>query len=80
MGQQTMNARMGGEAGGPEELMQAGAVTFGLEYRTPTEGAKEGPGQRAITLRLLPGGAPLPLPERHHEEERTLYVGLHRRG
>ena len=33
---------MGGEAGGPEELIQAGAVTFGLEYRTLHEGAEEG--------------------------------------
>ena len=33
---------MGGEAGEPEELIQAGAVTFGLEYRTLHEGAEEG--------------------------------------
>ncbi len=42
MAQQTMHAQMGGETGGPEELIQAGAVTFGLEYRTLNEGAEEG--------------------------------------
>ena len=42
MAQQTMHARMGGETDGPEELIQAGAVTFGLEYRTLNEGAEEG--------------------------------------
>jgi hypothetical protein len=33
MAQPTMHAQMGGEIGGPEELIQAGAVTLGLEYR-----------------------------------------------
>ena len=33
---------MGGETGGPEELIQAGAVTSGLEYRTLHEGSEEG--------------------------------------
>ena len=33
---------MGGEAGEPEELIQAGAVTSGLEYRTLHEGSEEG--------------------------------------
>ena len=33
MAQPTMHAQMGGDIGGPEELIQAGAVTFGLEYR-----------------------------------------------
>ena len=33
---------MGGEAGEPEELIQAGAVTSGLEYRTLHEGFEEG--------------------------------------
>ena len=42
MTQQTMHAQMGGEAGAPEELIQAGAVTSGLEYRTLHEGAEEG--------------------------------------
>ena len=42
MAQQTMHARMGGETGGPEELIPAGAVTFGLEYRTLNDGAEEG--------------------------------------
>ena len=42
MTQQTMHAQMGGETGGPEKLIQAGAVTFGLEYRTLHEGAEKG--------------------------------------
>tara|TARA_Y100000588_G_scaffold101159_2_gene109936 strand:+ start:236 stop:460 length:225 start_codon:yes stop_codon:yes gene_type:complete len=42
MAQQTMHAQMGGETGGPEELIQARAVTFGLEYRTLHDGAEEG--------------------------------------
>ena len=42
MTQQTLHAQMGGETGGAEELIQAGAVTFGLEYRTLHDGAEEG--------------------------------------
>ncbi|PKB82569.1 MAG: hypothetical protein BZY88_04000 [SAR202 cluster bacterium Io17-Chloro-G9] len=42
MTQQAMHAQMGGETGGAEELIQAGAVTFGLEYRTLHDGAEEG--------------------------------------
>ena len=42
MTQQTRHAQMGGEAGEPEELIQAGAVTSGLEYRTLHEGSEEG--------------------------------------
>ncbi len=42
MTQKTMHAQMGGETGGPEELIQAGAVTSGLEYRTLHEGSEEG--------------------------------------
>ena len=42
MTQQTMHAQMGGETGGSEELIQAGAVAFGLEYRSLHEGAKGG--------------------------------------
>ena len=34
MTQQAMHAQMGGETGGAEELISAGVVTFGLEYRT----------------------------------------------
>ena len=34
MAQQAMHAQMGGDTGGAEELVPAGAVTFGLEYRT----------------------------------------------
>ncbi len=41
MTQQTMHAQMGGETGGTEELIRAGAVTFGLEYRTLHDGAEE---------------------------------------
>ena len=33
---------MGGEADETEELIQAGAVTSGLEYRTLHEGSEEG--------------------------------------
>lgn len=33
MAQEVMHAQMGGETAGPEELIAAGAVTFGLEYR-----------------------------------------------
>ncbi len=42
MTQQAMHAQMGGGTGGAEELIQAGAVTFGLEYRTLRDGAEEG--------------------------------------
>lgn len=42
MTQEAMHTQMGGETGGPEELIQAGAVTFGLEYRTLHDGAEEG--------------------------------------
>ncbi len=42
MTQQALHAQMGGETGGAEELIQAGAVTFGLEYRTLHDGAEEG--------------------------------------
>ena len=42
MAQQKMHTQMGGETRGSEELIQAGAVTFGLEYRTLHEGAEEG--------------------------------------
>ena len=42
MTQQTKHAQMGGETGGSEELIQAGAVTSGLEYRTLHEVAEEG--------------------------------------
>ena len=34
MAQQAMHAQMGGDTGGSEELIPAGAVTFGLQYRT----------------------------------------------
>ena len=33
MAQPVMHAQMGGEISGAEELIQAGGVTFGLEYR-----------------------------------------------
>ena len=39
---QQMHAQMGGETAGPEELINAGAVTFGLEYRTNVGGVDEG--------------------------------------
>ena len=42
MTQQAMHAQMGGETGGQEELIPAGAVTFGLEYRTLHGGEEEG--------------------------------------
>ncbi len=41
MAQQTMHAQMGGNTLGSEELIPAGAVTFGLEYRV-LEGRDEG--------------------------------------
>ena len=34
MTQQAMHAQMGGDTGGTEEFIEAGAITFGLEYRT----------------------------------------------
>ena len=34
MTQPAMHAQMGGDTGGSEELIQAGSVTFGLQYRT----------------------------------------------
>ena len=34
MTQQEMHAQMGGSSHGSEELISAGAVTFGLQYRT----------------------------------------------
>ena len=42
MTQQVMHAQMEGETGGAEELIPAGAVTFGLEYRTLHGGEEEG--------------------------------------
>ena len=42
MTQPAMHALMGGETGGAEELIAAGAVTFGLEYRTLHGGEEEG--------------------------------------
>ena len=42
MAQQVMHAQMGGETGGTEELIEAGAVTFGLEYHTLRGGEEEG--------------------------------------
>jgi hypothetical protein len=42
MTQQAMHAQMGGETGGTEELIPAGVVTFGLEYRTLHDGGEEG--------------------------------------
>jgi hypothetical protein len=43
MTQQAMHGQMGGETGGSEELIPAGAVTFGLQYRTNV-GAKNDEG------------------------------------
>ena len=42
MAQQVMHAQMGGETAGTEEMIEAGAVTFGLEYRTLRGGEEEG--------------------------------------
>ena len=42
MTQQIMHAQMGGATEGSEELIEAGAVTFGLEYRILHDGAEEG--------------------------------------
>ncbi len=42
MAQQVMHAQMGGETGGGEELIPAGAVTFGLEYRVLLGGEEVG--------------------------------------
>jgi hypothetical protein len=39
---QQLHAQMGGETAGAEELIPAGAVTFGLEYRTNVGGRDEG--------------------------------------
>jgi hypothetical protein len=56
------HAQMGGETAGAEELIPAGAVTFGLEYRTNVGGRDQGicihvygndlPGQDKELLRL----------------------------
>ena len=42
MTQEVMHAQMGGETTGEEELIPAGAVTFGLEYRVLHGGEEEG--------------------------------------
>ena len=42
MTQQALHAQMGGETAGSQELIRAGAVTFGLEYRTNVGGRDEG--------------------------------------
>lgn len=42
MTQQALHARMGGETAGVEELIPAGAVSFGLEYRTNVGGRDQG--------------------------------------
>ena len=39
---QQLHSQMGGETAGPEERIPAGAVTFGLEYRTNVGGRDEG--------------------------------------
>ncbi len=39
---QQLHAQMGGETAGAEELIPAGAVSFGLEYRTNVGGRDEG--------------------------------------
>ena len=39
---QQLHSQMGGETAGPEEKIPAGAVTFGLEYRTNVGGRDEG--------------------------------------
>ena len=52
MPQQTMHAQMGGETDGPEELIQAGSVTSGLEYRTLHEGSEEGVSVHVYSDRL----------------------------
>ena len=44
---------MGGEAGEPEELIQAGAVTSGLKYRTLHEGSEEGVCVHVYRLSLI---------------------------
>ena len=91
MAQRTMHAEIGSETGGPEELIQAGAVTFGMEYRTLNAGAEEGvcihvhndalEGQNKELLKFdCFRRAPLPRQERHCEEDRTLDAGFHGRG
>ncbi len=42
MTEQALHAQMGGDTDGSEELIPAGAVTFGLEYRTLHGGDEEG--------------------------------------
>jgi len=42
MTQEAMHSQMGGETAGAEELIPAGAVSFGLEYRTNVGGRDEG--------------------------------------
>ncbi len=42
MTQQVMHRQMGGDTVGSEELISAGAVSFGLEYRTNVGGKDEG--------------------------------------
>jgi len=41
MTQEAMHAQMGGGTAGSEELIPAGAVTFGLEYRTNVGGKRD---------------------------------------
>ena len=40
MTQQVLHAQMEGETGGAEELIRAGTVTLGLEYRTLHDGTE----------------------------------------
>jgi hypothetical protein len=42
MATEAMHAQMGGETAGPEHFIPAGAVTFGLEYRTNVGGRDQG--------------------------------------
>ncbi len=42
MTQQALHAQMSGETAGTEERIPAGAITFGLEYRTNVGGRDEG--------------------------------------
>ena len=92
MTEQVMHAQMGGETGGVEELIQAGPVTFGLEYRILRGGEEEGlcihvygndlPGHDKELLRF---DCFKVAPHYHYrnatvKKNERVFSGLHRRG
>ena len=89
---EVMHRQMGGEGGG-EDLIPAGAITFGLMYRTNVGETNDegicihvygndvaGPDKELLRFGLGHDEPPLPLSQRPRPEERTPDARLHLRG